>query len=126
MKFKIEVETVDGQKWWEGYDVDTTNPQEWAEGTIAMFNGTLRPGEQSRTLLQVKTLEEDNGKFHQWTKLATGMSQSFRGQVIDKMYCTECGVTGKRFGLCPEVKIDSKYKKKIYQRCDTAKGNVGR
>ena len=41
--------------------------------------------------------------------------------MYDGMYCVRCGITGKRFGLGSHIKIDSKYKKKAFLKCNTAK-----
>lgn len=33
----------------------------------------------------------------------------------------KCDVTGKKYGFSSHVRIDSKYRKKVFRRCDTAK-----
>ena len=123
MKFKIKcAHTVEpDETWGEDYDKDILDAEEWAKETVAGFNQTLRPGERERMLLAVEVLDSDNAKFHEWIKRTDGMSISFRGRIADLVYCAKCGITGKRFGLSSTVFIDSKYRKKVFRRCDTAK-----
>jgi hypothetical protein len=128
MRFTIKVS--DGQsEWEEPYDKEeVTNPQEWAEETIAWFNTTLRPGERARTLLGVtvqgeSTKAENSSVEHDWEKsnLVTIMG---RGRSYDTYRCRNCGVTGKRLFLDSPVIIDPKFKAKVYQSCDTAKARL--
>lgn len=126
MQFRILTRRADGAEWWEDYDKDVGDPQKWAETTVAHFNDTLRPGEQSRTLLKVEVLDTDSSKHHKWTKSTAGMSQIFRGRCVDIMFCERCGITGKRYGLSENITIDSKYRKKVYQSCATAQVAMGR
>ena len=124
MKFKILVNHKDADirtAWYETYNELTENPEQWAKDTIEHFNATLRPGEKKRVLLDVIIIEVGNAKLHDWDKTIKGMSNIYRGRVYDAMYCKKCGITGKRFGLSHRVKIDSKYKKKVFRDCDTAK-----
>ena len=122
MEFKIKVRNMKTMKeWWEEYDEDTQNAEEWAIKTIKWFNDTLHPHEAPRKLLEVEVIEEGNDKHHKWEKHTAGMSVSFRGSTVDIMYCKKCGITGKRFGLTGIVKIDSKFRKKAYRECHTAK-----
>lgn len=117
MKFKILVQNQKGMEWWESYDKDVPDPQEWARETVAWYNEVLRPGELPRTLLKVEIIETSNDKFHKWAKSITGMSVPFRGQTVDIMYCEKCGITGKRYGLAENIKIDSKYRGKKFVDC---------
>lgn len=120
MKFRILLKT-EKDEWWESYDKDTTDPQVWAEETIQRFNDTLRPHELARQLLRVEVIEQGNERHHKWVKRTDGMSVPFRGCAVDLMFCSACGITGKRFGVAGHVKIDSKYRKKAYLECHTAK-----
>ena len=120
MEFKILVKTPSGREWWEDYDEETNDPKAWAEETIAWFNKTLKPGEESRELVEVVIVDGANEKFHQWIKRTDGMSSSFRGRIADLMYCEKCKITGKRFGLKADVIIDSKYRKKAFKECHTS------
>ena len=110
-----------GYPWWEDYEENIKDVQKWAKETISFFNKTIRPREKRRKLLQVVVIDKSNDNFHSWEKKTNGMSVKFRGQYCDLMYCTKCGITGKRFGLTSNVKIDSKYRKKVYKNCDIAK-----
>ncbi len=115
MRFVITV--TDGKtEWEEEYNKNTTDPERWGRNIIECFNKTLCTYEKPRKFLKVRILSEDNIK-HEWAKRTDGMSVSFRGQVADIMYCTRCRITGKRFGLNPDVKRDSKYRAKKYQTC---------
>ena len=121
MKFRILIRTESGREWEEEYDKNITDPTVWAEETIDMFNRTLRPHEESRILLDVKITDDNNNKYHRWIKKTDGMSTKFRGEIVDIVYCERCGITGKRYGLANGVTIDSKFRKKAYIECDTAK-----
>ena len=120
MKFKITVKDSSGQ-WDEEYDKDIDDPMLWALEIVERFNATLKIGEIPRELVDVVITDDNNSKFHKWVKRTDGMSVRFRGQIVDLMYCSNCGITGKRFGLSGTVKIDSKYRKKVFQNCAKAK-----
>jgi len=126
VKFRIKVQTEDGREWWEDYAKDIPDAQQWAESTIETFNATLRPREKSRKLLAVEILDESNEKHHRWTKRTGGMSVPFRGSTVDLMFCERCGITGKKYGMSGTVKIDSKYRKKVFQECHTAIAEMGK
>lgn len=120
MKIKLKVKRLsDGATWVESYEEDMApeEVQEWAEGLLAWFNATLRPGESPRDLIGIIIEDEDNSNLHKWTKRSDGQSVMFRGRVADLMYCEKCGITGKRFGLSQHVVIDSKFRAKKYQQC---------
>ncbi|MFH1628376.1 MAG: hypothetical protein ABIE47_06595 [Pseudomonadota bacterium] len=120
MKFRIKVKSKNGE-WWEDYDVQTDDAEKWARLTVASFNATLKPFEAPRELIEVEITSDGNEKFHDWSKLTAGMSVNFRGYAVDLMRCNKCGITGKRRGLSGTVIIDSKYRKKSYRNCDTAR-----
>ena len=124
MKFKIQVKQIGNSSrsssWWEEYEKDTDDPHKWAKETLESFNASLRPGESARELLNVEIVEGNNDALHNWDKDVKAMSAEFRGRMYDGMYCTKCGITGKRFGLSPRVTIDSKFRKKVFRRCDTS------
>ena len=126
MKFKILVCTQDGREWWEDYDKNITDPKKWAVDTIDMFNRTLKSYEKPRILLNVTVLDNDNDKHHLWVKKTDGMSVKFRGSLVDMMYCSACGITGKRYGFSGEVTLDSKYNKKAFRECHTAKKEISK
>lgn len=122
MKFKIQCKDVDGgEPWWEEYEKDITDPIKWGKGIVVFFNDTLRPGEKKREFISAEIIgDEESAELHSWDKSIVGMSSNFRGRIVDMMYCTKCGITGKRFGLKSNIVIDSKYKKKVFQKCNTA------
>ena len=124
MKFKIQTITEGSEEPdWEEYTKNIDDPQAWAEEIVNDFNRTLRPGERPRTLLKVEILEEEPIE-HSWVKRTDGQSKRVRGRIADLMYCRNCGITGKRYGLSETITIDSKYRAKVYQRCDTAKEHL--
>lgn len=126
MLFEIKVRTADGREWWEKYDKEVEDARVWAEETIESFNATLSHGEQPRILLDVRVLDADSVKDHSWVKYTSGQSVIFRGHVVDLMFCKRCGITGKRYGISGRVKIDSKYRAKKFNRCDTSMEAMGR
>jgi hypothetical protein len=122
MKFKMLVrETKTGREWWENYDKDVSDVEEFCKHAVEeIWNGNLRPHEKKREFIKCEIIENSNDKFHKWFKLTSGMSVEFRGQIVDLVKCSVCGITGKRYGLDDKVKIDSKYRKKAFQNCDTS------
>ncbi len=118
MKFKIHVSNERGE-WWENYELNTDNPQEWAERTVKNYNETLRSGEVPRTLLGVEVVEVDGPRLHSFFKLTNGQSVNFRGRIVDLYQCRECPVTAKRFGLSEGIIVDSKFKRKFSKYCMT-------
>lgn len=122
MKFKIHV--TDGvEDWWEEYDKETVDADEWGRSIIDFFNSTLRPTEKPRSFLGSEVIDADNGKFHDWVKQLNGMSVPFRGSIVDIFKCSRCGMTGKRYGT-GDITPDSKFKAKVFRRCDTAKERI--
>ena len=119
MKFRIKIKDINGE-WWEDYDENIEDIDKWAKEVIKRFNKTLRPGENKRKKIELEILDNDNKSFHNWYKRTDGMSVEFRGTNVDIMQCSKCGITGKRYGIS-SIKIDSKYRKKVYLRCDTAR-----
>ena len=115
----------------ETFDVETNNPEAWVKETLSVFNLTLRPHEKFRTTVKVEILDPSNDNKHTWVKRTDGMSVNFRGRVTDLFYCQKCGITGKRFRLGAEVKIDSKFKKmkqgfNIFLSCSEAKAELAK
>ena len=120
MEFTVICRNVGEEETWEEkYDENVENPRKWAEKIIKSFNETLRPYEKPRELVDVVVLNAKNNK-HEWEKRTDGMSVRFRGHLVDLVYCKRCGITGKRYGMSHHVKIDSKYRKKAFKKCDTA------
>lgn len=104
----------------ESYKENTNDPEKWCRDILKFFNGGLRPGERPREFVRCDVDGEVPHEKHKWVK-RTAMTQSNQyGTAYDAMICERCNVTGKRFGLGAHVKIDSKFKLKVYQRCDTS------
>lgn len=118
-KIEIEVKKVGHKETWtEEYVIDNNiNHVEWAERTIENFNATLHHGESPRELVGVQVLNEtDKPNKHKWVK--TNLMTIVRGSnFYDTMKCEICNITGKRHGLGSEIKRDSKYKAKKYEKC---------
>jgi len=119
-KMKCAKENDEENFWFEEYDKDTKNPEELGKSYIECFNNTLRPGEKRRVFLGVEIIDANAAKDHNWVKRTGGMSVMFRGEIVDLVYCSRCGITGKRYGLS-HIRKDSKYSQKVYERCDTSK-----
>ena len=125
MKWLLEVSNEKGA-WTEDYaheDV-TCDAEAEAKGRamIDNFNATLRPHEKARTFVSavvVENGETDARMQHFWTKTSLVTISDAQG-AYDKMRCTTCGITGKRFGL-EHIRLDSEYRAKAFQNCDDAK-----
>lgn len=120
MKFIMTVKnTRTGSEWPESYDYHEAKCAESAEkiarDMVKQFNKGLREGEASREFVSIQL--EGASNSHRWEKDLLRMSANFRGRVIDGMICENCGVSGKRFGISGHIKIDSKFKKKVFQTC---------
>lgn len=120
MKFRIQVERVDGstESHWETYDEDTKDAQKWAEELIAWFNGTVRPGESKRRLLAVEVVDSYSIKDHTWSKTNLVTLQSPQG-FYDSVKCSRCGVVARRYGMRRIVR-QNPFRAKKFERCDTA------
>lgn len=119
-RIQIEVKKEGSDfSWTEDYTIDHNDPNEWANEIIDRFNRTRKPGEKTRELIGVTILNPDGTpkREHNWEKsnLATIVRAN---QNYDTVKCTNCGVTGKRFGLSSAIKIDSKYRAKKYEFCN--------
>lgn len=102
--------------WEETYEKDLKNPAEYGQQVIDDFNASLRPGEKPRRYVSFRVLG-DIGYAHDWVKRTNGMSVNFNGVTADLMFCRKCNISGKKFGLSSEVKLDSKYKAKKHKFC---------
>jgi hypothetical protein len=127
MKFKIRVRNI-GQTdegWWEEYDKPVNDAERKAKEIIEFFNDTLRPGEPARELLEVVMLDASKATAaHSWHKTNLVSIRTAGGGIHDTYRCTNCGITGKRYGLSPGVTIDSKYKAKVYTDCAKTKEHL--
>ena len=130
MKFKIKCsQDSPGNlgEWEEEYNINTDNPQKWAEDIISEFNSGLREGESSRKLINVTVLDEVNNVpvtvEHDWEK-QNMYTEKYHGSLIDRHKCKKCGITGKRYGLSPNIRRDGPYLGKVYDKCDTAQARL--
>lgn len=95
-----------------------TDLNAWATALIQRYNDTLRPGERARFLDRVELSEVADrqvNREHDWHKTNL-VTVEYRGQYFDKMVCTRCKVTGKRYGV-DSVTHDAKFKAKKYMYC---------
>jgi hypothetical protein len=90
---------------------DTTAEQE-GRRIIDYFNSTLKPYEKARVFIAAEEIKTDNPETpHTWEK--TSLVTERGG--YDKMKCTTCKITGKRYGMGQNgVTIDKEFKKQIY------------
>lgn len=102
MKFKMQVSYKNKSRitWWETCDifaVDTLGKAvEHSEALVERFNATLRPGETPRVFTgKVRLLLGESVRLHTWEK-ASLVTES---GGYDRMRCTVCLATGKRYGL---------------------------
>ncbi len=130
MRFRMMIRYANGsgKPWNEDEDrpqiPDLGHAETWAKSTVAMFNKTLRPGELARELVSVEELP-DEPVAHGWQK--TNLVTVQRGSsMYDTYRCTQCGITGKRYGLSGEVKRDSIFKSPGYADCKKAQKLVNR
>ena len=126
MKKLIMLVSDDRGEWEEKYDdsdFGSQDPHEWARETVERFNASLRPHELPRKVEQTEVIDLDDVVQHRWVKMSLS-TQYFRGHMVDYHRCEICGVTGKRFGLSSTIKRDSKFRAKVYDRCDTALAHI--
>lgn len=131
IRFKLFARHEGGtHEWGETYEKEVADPEKWSRDIIAWFNRTLRPGEKKREFVRCEVFGEVAPAEHKWFKV-TAMTKTMsggprHGQMYDAMECERCGVTGKRYGIQPHVKLDSKWRQQVYKRCDTAMEAMGR
>ena len=120
MKFRIKIADKDTPDnfWWEEYEKNIDDPMKWGKETINDFNEILMPNERERIFLDAEILDKDAVKDHDWDKTNL-ISLKDRFGIYDIYKCRRCGITGRRYGFY-SVNRDSKYKAKVYARCDTA------
>jgi len=109
----------------ETYEQRCKDPVQWSKDIIEWFNSTLRPHERKRVFVRCEVIGEVPPAEHDWhkkTAMTQSLPQSRGGAPYDAYVCLRCGVTGKRFGLAPNVILDSAWKRKgvAYKRCDTS------
>lgn len=114
----------------ETHDQITADPEKWSRDILDWFNLTLRPHEITREFVRCEVIGEVPPAEHRWFKV-TAMTRTMvggprHGSNYDGMKCERCGVTGKRYGISGFVKIDSKWGKATFKRCDTAMKELGK
>lgn len=122
MRFICKFRNTDfsGEPWDEDYDKPDIHTIDeayhYARRTVAGFNSTLRPYEKARTLIGVRPADGiGNHSPHTWEKVSL-VTESNRKKYYDRMRCTVCGITGKRFNFT-EVTRDSEFKAKGFGNC---------
>lgn len=122
MKIKMRVKIVNtGSEHEEEYNINNNlDPLEYAEKLISNFNETLRPGESSRKLIDVKIVDKKSivQTNHQWEKQNL-FTITGKDGLYDNLKCVNCGITAKRYGFNNIIR-DKKYKAKIYNTCEGA------
>lgn len=111
---------VEGER--GSFPVGHADPEQWVRECMDRFNASLRQNETPRTILSmvVEAIEEKSVRIeHRWEKTNLVTIEN-RGQYYDTARCSECGITGKRFGV-RDVKRDPKYGAKGYETCNGAK-----
>ena len=90
---------------------DDVTIEQHAKDIVDNFNATLRPHEKAREFISaISTVKKENAVFpHDWRKVSLVTEKG----GFDKMKCSRCGATGKRYGLGSYVQIDKKFKKYI-------------
>ncbi len=123
MKFTITTQEIEtkrlvGKEPYDKSELDTEEKvKQWVTDTIRRFNATLRPHEKAREVISLEF--EGVGESHNWVKTSMATvcgTHHYKGKMYDEYRCTQCGVTGKRFGLAQSVTIDPKYKRK-HKKC---------
>lgn len=122
MKFKMQLRHGKAE-FSEEYDVPTVTTKQgaysYAKEMLENFNEVevRRYGRKTalRELLSVELVGESTA--HTWYKRTDGMSQNFRGRIVDLMRCSICGVEGKRFGTSSVIKRDAKFRAKKFEVC---------
>jgi len=131
MKFIMRMKkkgTPDSSAWDEPYERDNVKDiegaREYAQEMVKRFNNSLRKHEQPRVLVDVVVDESsvDSKAAHNWSKTNL-MTQVGQYGSYDAYKCEDCGITGKRYGV-RDVTRDSKYRAKVYARCDTAQAQL--
>lgn len=104
----------------ETYEQITDDPEKWGREIINWFNSTLRPHETKRVFVRCEFETEIPPPEHKWFKVTLMTKSNQYGASYDGMKCERCGITGKRYGLMAHTKPDSKYRLKVFARCDTS------
>lgn len=120
LSYKLTVKHIndsDDKSWSEDYNEvveDDMTAEQHGRNIIDFFNRTLRPFELERVF--VSAIETDNSSNNSNVKAAFKHHWSKKSLVTQKggfdiHECTNCGATGKRFGLQSTIAIDYKFRK---------------
>lgn len=134
MKFRLEVRYRDGEHtWWEDYEDDHIKTVEdawtWADKTLAAYNAWAieqDPPRDPREVVALEVVDADAQKEHLWERAAWTQTRNMGGghmQTFDALQCGRCGITAKRMLPRMNVVLDSKWRAKCYQRCDTSQAH---
>jgi hypothetical protein len=118
----------DGQSFTEHYlegergsfTTKTDDAETWYRGLLDYWNSTLRPGDKRRTFVSCVFESADvvAKVAHDWQK--TNLTTIARqGRYYDTARCSQCGITGKRFGVS-DVTRDPAFKANGYATCNGA------
>jgi|GEM_PF-2363355 len=110
----VQEEHLDG----EGVDAEDAGRR-----LVDGFNDTLRPGEHPRVFVSAEPFPgDDRPRKHDWEKVNLVTLEERRGccgsRTYDRMECTRCGVTGRRYGVGPCVRLDRRHAK--WENCNEA------
>lgn len=72
---------------------------------IERFNNTLRSKELPRKVISVRPTSKKINRYHNWKKESIVTEKG----GYDKYRCSNCGATGKRYGLASYVTPDRKF-----------------
>ncbi len=136
MNFKMRAKhdgDNDAAGFWEEFDkpgvTDQASAEAAAQGLIDFFNDTLREGERRRVLLKVvylgrngegnaRKLSSAQREEHDWHKQSLITERG----GYDRMECSKCGITGRRYGFGNVgIRRESAFKAKGFAYCDTAR-----
>ena len=102
-----------GDKQWEEHHgvPDLLDPEETVKTTLRMFNEQRKT---NYTFVRFKHQRSKNIKHvHNWTKKTLVTERG----GFDKMECTNCGATGKRYGMGTNgIKVDAKFDHKYCKK----------
>ena len=130
MKFNLKVSHLEirpegdrlDEPWIEDYNRSEIKTEkearEYGLRLIDRFNDTLRPGERARKLLDVTFEDNDAVAQHDWHKTNLVTVSDPRLGLYDKLECSVCFITGKRYGLT-NIIIDRRWRAKKYKSCNS-------
>lgn len=127
MIFGVVLRNSDSKKRWAEWcdwpNIQTTEmARKRAEDMVANYNSTRIGPEKKRTLVGLSVLPPKESKEHDWRKTNLVTIGGFGNTAAHDSYrCSICGVTGKRFGLSPNIIRDRKFKNDKYSDCSKSR-----